>query len=204
MKIYGDLISPFVRMTVVTAHEVGLGAKVEHVVEAVRPTEVNAKLAKLSPIGKIPILETDHGHGIFDSRVIMEYLCHVAGNSTLIPDDGVKRFRVLTLQALAQGLADSAVAYRYEIAVRPKGLQWEDWMTRTVARITASLDDLESNWGSELADVTVGSICTAVVLSYIDFRLGDLCWRNGRPKLAAFHESFSHRESMVATALAAK
>ncbi len=204
MKIYGDLISPFVRMTVVTAHEVGLGAKVEHVVEAVRPTEVNAKLAKLSPIGKIPILETDHGHGIFDSRVIMEYLCHVAGNSTLIPDDGVKRFRVLTLQALAQGLADSAVAYRYEIAVRPKGLQWEDWMTRTVARITASLDDLESNWGSELADVTVGSICTAVVLSYIDFRLGDLGWRNGRPKLAAFHESFSRRESMVATALAAK
>ena len=25
MKIYGDLISPFVRMTIVTAHEVGLG-----------------------------------------------------------------------------------------------------------------------------------------------------------------------------------
>jgi glutathione S-transferase len=41
--------------------------------------------------------------------VIIEYLCHVAGNSSLIPDDGVKRFRVLTLQALGQGMADSAV-----------------------------------------------------------------------------------------------
>ncbi len=100
MKIYGDLISPFVRMTVVTAHEVGLGDKVLHIVEAVKPTEVNQKLAALSPIGKIPILETDHGHGIHDSRVIIEYLCHVAGNSTLIPNDGVKRFKVLTLQAL--------------------------------------------------------------------------------------------------------
>lgn len=204
MKIYGDLISPFVRMTVVTAHEVGLGGKIEHIVEAVRPTEVNAKLATLSPIGKIPVLETDHGHGIFDSRVIMEYLCHVAGNRSLIPDDGVRRFRVLTLQALAQGLADSAVAYRYEIGVRPKGLQWEDWMTRTVTRLNASFDDLEANWGAELAEVTAGSICAAVALSYIDFRLGDLSWRNGRPKLAAFHEGFSQRASMQKTALAQK
>ena len=144
MKIYGDLISPFVRMTVVTAHEVGLGDKVQHLVEAVKPTEVNAKLAALSPIGKIPILETDHGHGVYDSRVIMEYLCHVAGNSTLIPDDGVKRFRVLTLQALGQGLADSAVAYRYEVGVRPQGLQWQEWMSRTVTRMNAALSRLHS------------------------------------------------------------
>lgn len=204
MKIYGDLISPFVRMTVVTAHEAGLGSKVEHIMEPVKPTEVNAKLSALSPIGKIPVLETDHGHGIFDSRVIMEYLCHVAGNSALIPDDGVRRFRVLTLQALAQGLADSAVAYRYEVAARPKGLQWEDWMTRTVARINAALDDLENKWSAELAEVSVGSICAAVCLSYIDFRLGDMGWRNGRPKLAAFHEGFSRRESMQKTALAQK
>jgi glutathione S-transferase len=152
MKIYGDLISPFVRMTVVAAHEVGLGEKVQHIVEAVKPTEVNAKLAALSPIGKIPVLETDHGHGVYDSRVIIEYLAHVAGNSTLIPDDGVARFKVLTLQALAQGLADSAVAYRYETGIRPKGLQWEDWMKRTVSRINAALDDLDRNWGDTLAE----------------------------------------------------
>ena len=58
MKIYGDQIAPFVRMTVVAAHEVGLGDKVQHIVEPVRPTEVNAKLASLSPIGKNPVLET--------------------------------------------------------------------------------------------------------------------------------------------------
>ena len=37
MKIYGDLISPFVRMTIVAAHEVGLGDKVQHIVESVKP-----------------------------------------------------------------------------------------------------------------------------------------------------------------------
>ena len=204
MKIYGDLISPFVRMTMVTAHEVGLADKVQHVVEAVKLTEVNPRLAALSPIGKIPVLETDHGHGVYDSRVIIEYLCHVAGNSTLIPDDGVKRFRVLTLQALGQGLADAAVAYRYEIGVRPKGLQWQEFMERSVARLNAVIDELESNWSAALAEINAGSIAVAVTLGYIDFRLSELNWRNGRPKLAAFHEAFSKRESMMKTALQAK
>jgi glutathione S-transferase len=204
MKIYGDLISPFVRMTVVTAHEAGLEGRVQHVVEPVKPTEVNAKLSALSPLAKIPVLETYEGQGIYDSRVIMEYLCHVAGNTSLIPAERDGRFRVLTLQALGQGMADSAVAYRYETGVRPKGLQWEDWMTRTVARLQASFDELENNWMPQLEAVTVGSIAVAVTLGYIDFRLGDLGWRNGRPKLAAWHDGFSARPSMVKTSLAGR
>jgi glutathione S-transferase len=188
-------------MTIVTAHEVGLGGKVQHIVENTNPAQVNPRLAALSPIGKIPILETDHGHGIYDSRVIIEYLCHVAGNSSLIPDDGVKRFRVLTLQALGQAMADAAVALRYEVAARPKGLQWDDWMARAKTRINAALDDIEANWMDTLAEVTAGSIAVAVTLSYIDFRMPDFGWREGRPKLAAWHEAFSRRESMEKTSL---
>lgn len=201
MKIYGDTLSPFVRMAIVTAHEVGLGSKVQHIVMGVKPTEVNATVAGLSPIGKIPVLETDHGHGIYDSRVIIEYLCHVAGNSTLIPDDGVKRFRVLTLQALGQGLADAAVAYRYETAARPQGLQWQDWLDRTRTRLAAGFDDLEKNWQPCLAEINSGSIAIAVMLSYIDYRIPDIRWRAGRPRLGAFHEAFSQRESMKKTDL---
>lgn len=204
MKIYGDLISPFVRMTVVTAHEAGLGDRVQHLVEPVKPTEVNAKLSTLSPLAKIPVLETADGQGIYDSRVIMEYLCHVAGNTALIPSEPDRRFRALTLQALGQGMADSAVAYRYETGVRPKGLQWEDWMTRTVARLQASFDELEKNWMAQLEPVTVGAIAVAVTLGYIDFRLADLGWRNGRPRLANWHEAFSARPSMVKTSLAGR
>lgn len=202
MKIFGDMISPFVRMTIVTAHEAGLGDKVEHVVEAVKPTEVNGKLAALNPIGKIPVLETAHGHAIYDSRVIMEYLAHSGGHGELVPDEPVKRFRVLTLQALAVGLADSAVAYRYETAARPQGLQWQAWMDRSVIRINAALDDLDRNWQACLAECHVGSIAAAVALSYVDFRLGSLNWREGRTQLAMFHETFSARDSMKRTALA--
>ena len=201
MKIYGDFLSPFVRMCFVTAHEIGLGDKVQYVKEALSPTKANAKLTALSPIGKVPVLETDHGHAIYDSRVIIEYLCHVAGDRAIIPDDGVKRFRVLTLQALGQGLADAAVGYRYETAARPQGLQWTDWVERCKLRMTAAFDDFEGHWQAELAGVNAGSIAVAVVLSYIDFRLPGITWRDGRPRLSAFHGEFTKRASMVKTAL---
>jgi glutathione S-transferase len=201
MKIYGDVLSPFVRMSLVVAHEAGLGDRLEHVKESVKPTEVNQRLAALSPIGKVPVLETDHHHAIYDSRVIMEYLAHVAGNRTLIPDEGVKRFRILTMLALGQGLADTAVAYRYETAARPQGLQWHDWMARTRQRIDAIVSDLNGKWAAEFGLVHAGTVATAVALSYIDFRLPDLQWRSGNQALADFHKAFSERASMQATRL---
>jgi glutathione S-transferase len=203
MKIYGDIVSPFVRMCLVTAHEAGLGDKIELMAAKVLPTEANQQLAALSPIGKIPVLVTDHGHPIHDSRVIIEYLCHISGNKTLIPDDGVKRFRVLTLQATAQGIGDAAVSYRYETAQRPEALRWQAWMDRLKLRVDTALTEMDLHWERDLADVTAGSIAAAVVLSYLDYRLGAWAWRNGRPKLAAFHEGFSARPSMQRTALPA-
>ena len=204
MKLYGDIISPFVRMCLVCAHEAGIGDKVALTEAKVSPTEANKSLAGMAPLAKIPVLVTDHGHAIYNSRVIIEYLCHVAGNSTLIPDDGVKRFRVLTLQALAQGVGDAAVGYRYETGVRPKGLQWEGWMARQRERANAAFDDLERNWGACLEEVSVGSIAAAVVLDYVDYRLPDWSWRSGRPMLTAFHQKFSARPSMSKNALPPK
>lgn len=201
MKLYGDLISPFVRMCLVTAHETGLGGKIERVDAKVNPAAVNADLTALSPVGKIPVLVTDHNHPLYDSRVIIEYLCHVSGNKTLIPDDGVKRFRVLTLAALGQAIAEAGVSQRYETAARPQGLQWREWMERQALRVLAECDDLEKTWSKDLTEVTAGSIAVAVALSYLDFRLPDWPWRQGRPKLQAFHEAFSARPSMQATSL---
>jgi glutathione S-transferase len=201
MKIYGDFLSPFVRMCFVTAHELGLGDKVSHEKELVSPTKPNPRLTALSPIGKVPVLETDHGRAVYDSRVIIEYLCHVAGNSTIIPDDGVKRFRILTMQALSQGLGDAAVGLRYEVAARPQGLQWADWMERTKLRMNATFDDLEHHWEAEKAEVNAGSIAAAVVLAYIDYRLPDVKWREARPQLARFQERFSSRDSMKKTVI---
>lgn len=201
MKLYGDFLSPFVRMSMVAAIECGLADRIDHEKELVKPTEVNAKLSSLSAIGKVPVLETDHGHAIYDSRVIIEYLAHVSGNKTLIPDDGVKRFRILTLQALGQGLADAAVAYRYETAARPAELKWNDYASRLELRIGTIILDAERNTDSDLNEVHVGSIAIAVALSYIDFRLPTIKWRDTAPKLVEVHGRMLSRASFKQTAI---
>jgi glutathione S-transferase len=199
MKLHGDLLSPFVRMCMATAIEAGIQGKVQLLSAVTKPQEANAALAALSPIGKIPILETDHGHTVYDSRVIMEYLCHVSGNKTLLPDDGNKHFHILTLLALAQGMGDAAVALRYETFARPEAMRWPEMAERQRARINACLSELENNWHEYFAAVTLGTIATAVVLGYLDVRHPTLGWRTNRPRLAAFFEAMLKRDSFAYT-----
>ena len=203
MKLYGDFLSPFVRMSMVAAIECGLADRVTHVRELVKPTEENKTLAGMSAIGKVPVLQTNHGHAIYDSRVIIEYFAHVSGDGKLIPDEGVKRFRVLTLQALGQGLADAAVSYRYETAARPAGLKWNDYARRLEQRMGAIIADAESHWLAELAEVNAGSIAVAVALSYMDYRLPDFKWKDQAPKLEAFRQGMLLRDSFIKTAISA-
>ena len=196
MKLYGTLNSPFVRMSMVTAMECGLAMRVQLVGAGAKPDEVNEVLTKLSPVGKIPILETDHGRAIYDSRVIMEYFCHAAGNKQLLPDEGNKHFLVLTLLALAQGLGDASVTFRYEDFARAKELQWAEFKTRQRQRMEACIGELEGKWLNDLAEVTLGSIAAAVVLGYIDFRQLLPDWRKQHALLSEWHNTFKARESM--------
>ena len=199
MKLYGDLLSPFVRMSLVTALECGLGTRVQLVSTLVKPQEANPVLTRLSPIGKVPALETDHGHPLYDSRVIMEYFCHVAGNKVLLADDGAKHFKVLTLLALAQGMGDAAVALRYETFARPQEARWADLANRLRQRVAACMDEMELHWLELLGEVNLGTIAAAVVLGYVDIRELAPDWRKTRMGLAQWHETFAKRESMVNT-----
>ena len=200
MKLHGDLMSPFVRMCMATAMECGLGMRVQLVSAAVKPHEVNTTIEAQNPIGRIPVLERDNEHAIYDSRVIMAYFCSTSGNATLLPSDPSKRFRVLTTLALAQGVAEAAVALRYETFARPEALRWPDMTTRLRARIDAGLDALEHDGLGLLQDVTVASIGTACALSYIDARQLMPNWQSKRSWLSHWHEQFCKRESMVHTA----
>lgn len=200
MKLHSSPTSPFVRMVLVTAHEVGLIDKITLMdAGSVPPTEVHAVLTADNPLGKIPCLVTDHGHALYDSRVICEYLAHHGGRE-LFPDEPVKRFRVLTLQALAQGICDAGVSYRYEIAARPKEARWPAWADRQLARIAASLDEMERGFAPDLGEVSIGTIAAACALGYMEFRFADRKYLETRPNLAAFYRTFSGRPSMAATA----
>jgi glutathione S-transferase len=202
MKLHFNRASPFVRMVRVTAHEAGVAEHIELLpTGAMSPVNVNREVTADNPLGKIPCLVTDHGHALFDSRVICEYLAHHGGHAGLFPDEPVKRFRVLTLQALGHGIADAAVLYRYETTMRPEALRWQAFVERQLERIDNALDVLEGRWTMHLEEVTAGSIAVACALGYLDFRVADHPWRETRPQLATVYEAFAKRPSMLASEL---
>ena len=80
-----------------------------------------AELIKANPLGKIPVLLTDEGEAVFDSRAITQYLNRISG-SALFPRSAAKRNDAERLEALADGICDCLLAHVYERRSRP-----EEW-----------------------------------------------------------------------------
>lgn len=199
MKLYFAPLSPFVRKVRVAALELGIADRIELVTVSSTPVAMNADLAKVNPLGKLPALVADDGDLLFDSAVIVEYLDALAGGGKLIPASGQARWAVKRLEALADGLADAAILMRYEQALRPADKQWPEWIAGQKQKVIQSLDALEGQ--SWLFDDTfdAGKIAVACALAYIDLRFGDLGWRTGRETLARWYEKATARPSMAAT-----
>ena len=124
MKLLYQTHSPYARKVLVAAHEVGLADKLEVVHQETSPTRRNEDVISLNPLGKVPVLICDDGLVLFDSTVICEYLDGMHEGQKLIPASGKTRWLALRLQALAQGIADSGIAVRWEAERRPDALRW--------------------------------------------------------------------------------
>lgn len=195
MKLRYSPTSPYVRKVLITAIETGQESVIERV--PTNPWDPETDLPNDNPLGKVPALTLDEGVTLFDSPVICEYLCSRVGAS-LVPGQGSGRWRVLRLQALGDGILDAAVLRLLE-GKRPPEIQKADWIERQKRAIGRGVDALEEavgGWGDEL---TLGQITAGAVLGYLDFRFSGDEWRNGRPGLENWYETFSQRPSMRQT-----
>ena len=199
MKLWYSPPSPFVRKVLMLAYETGQIDKLELVDVSNTALTPDAELAKLNPLGKIPTLILEDGHTLFDSRVISEYLDGLHDGKKMLPAEGMDRYNVLVCQAMGDGIMETAVAIRYEQALRPQEFQWNVWMDAQQKKIVQALDVLETWRAGRLQDIHLGSISVASALSYLDFRQPDFNWREGRPVLMQMLATFSERESMLKT-----
>lgn len=193
MKLYQSPASPYARKVVICANELGLLPKIELRLTSPQTEEA---YGKVNPIQRIPALELEDGLVLFDSRVICEYLDSIGGGK-LFPAAGLARFRVLKLQALADGLCDAAVPRRQETLRAPERQSKEFLASRE--RMIRQICDAWEGTVDQLAGVNIGTIATAVALGYLDFRFPGDEWRQGRPKLAKWHEEFAKRPSFQST-----
>jgi glutathione S-transferase len=198
VRLYHSPTSPFVRKVVVTLHETGLLDKVELVPAAGTPVEPGTLPLARNPLGKIPTLERDDGPALYDSRVITRYLDDLAGGR-LYPA-APPLWDPLTLEATADGLMEAAVLVVYEGRTRPEERRHAPWVEAQWDKIARGLDAVEARWMSHLAGpLDAGQIGIGCALGYLDFRLADRGWRDGRPALAGWEARFAERPAMQAT-----
>ena len=178
-----------------TAIEAGVVAKLE--LETTNPWDPDTDVTAQNPIGKIPALTLPDGDVLFDSPVICEYLDSLRDPPRLFPPEGAARWRALTRMALADGLMDAAILRRREL-MRPGDEQSLWWVERQLGIVNRAVDAMDVQ--AEAYDgIDIGLMTTAISLSYLDFRVPDLAWRDGHPHLSAWYERFSQRPSIQDT-----
>jgi glutathione S-transferase len=192
--------SPFGRKVLIGASILGFADKI-----AVQATDLNDpadSIREQNPLGKLPVLVVEDGTIYYDSRVILEYLDHLAGGGRIIPREASARFAVLRLQALCDGILDASILIIYESRYRPADKQVQNWLDRQAGKVARGLAALEAAPPPLTALPDVGQIALACVLGYRDLRF-DGAWRADHPRLADWLTAFEQQVPAFAATRAA-
>jgi glutathione S-transferase len=197
MKLYLNKTSPYARLALAIAHEAGLAGRME--LAWVEPWDDVPALLAVSPLGKVPALETDSGIALIESATICDHLIAVSGRNHLMPPQAAEREDTLHRLGLGRATIDCAfgvvIERRFALGETPPlARRWLGALPRAVATLDriAGRRALPSN--PDLGDVAV-----AVAFDYVDFRLSEIGWRTSAPALARWVDGMRARPSMIAT-----
>ncbi|MGD9921456.1 MAG: glutathione S-transferase family protein [Pseudorhodoplanes sp.] len=196
MKLHSTITSAFARKVWVVAHETGLSGRIERI--ATNP-HIDEYLREDNPLCRIPTLVLDDGDVLFDSPVICEYLDSLHSGPKLFPPTGVERWFALRLQALGDGIVDTNIARRDELA-RPTAEQRQDLVEHRRRGVDAGYAWLDARITEiGLAPLTIGQVAIGCALGWSLIAFPEDPWRKNHPRLAAWHADFEKRPSMAAT-----
>eukprot|EP01037_Dinobryon_pediforme_P019454 gene19454-19876_t len=198
MQLLSSPTSPFARKARVMILERGLDVAVVGANPFGTTEEVEA-LRRANPLGKIPALILDDGRALFDSPVICEYLDSLGDAAPLAPRSGPARWNALRRQALGDGVAEAGFNIVME-GRRPADQRSDAWAARWRGAILSSAAALEGELSGDAQPFDLGAITLACAFGYIRFRLPDIDWSVGNPKLSAWIDSLLARDSLAATA----
>jgi glutathione S-transferase len=168
--------------------------------EGIQETSVSSMdspelLTKANPISQVPALIFDDGSSLWDSPLICAYLDTQGSAPPLTPPAD---FAIRRRETAADGIMELAVKLRQE-QLRPEAERSPSWQERWRVNIRRALDVGEADPGLDGEGFDLGVIAWGCALPYLDFRHGDLNWREGRPRLAALSARLDARPSFIAT-----
>jgi glutathione S-transferase len=190
MILYGRYLSPFARRVGVWMHL--QGRTFEHLPLPARGPGSEG-LVEVNPMLRIPALRLDDGTVLIESFAIIDWLEETApAGRRLLPPSGVERMRRLQGVALANTLAEKAVALSAERIRRPKELHWPDEIARVDMQVAKALEIAEAHTpesGFTGAGGAPDGATVAIVTAY-DFTAKVFPEHGGRryPRLSALSE----------------
>jgi glutathione S-transferase len=180
--------SPFGRKARIAAGLLGLAGQID--VQAADTNNPADNIRQQNPLGKIPVLIAADGAAYYDSRVILDYLDHLAGGGRIIPREPKERFAALRLQALCDGILDACILLVYEERFRPLERREPKWIEHQAGKVARGLAALEASPLNLDPLPNVGQIALACVLGYRDLRFAG-SWRTDHPRLVGWLDKFS-------------
>ena len=192
MKLYGSLLSPFVRKAAVVLELKGL--RYENI--PFMPVNPDIQYLRISPLGKIPALE-DGDLAISDSSVICEYLEERYPAVATMPSDIAQRARARWFEEYSDSkLAELCVGgIFYQRIVKPVLLQQQTNQLKVDQTINELLPPAQNYLESQLpsegflfgkisrADISIVSFF--INAEYADYRVDQDQW----PRLSALIDS---------------
>lgn len=196
MKLYGSPTSPYVRKVRAFMKERNIDC--EFVVEG--PHDEAGNVARLNPLGKVPLIVRDDGEVLFDSPMLIEYLDSLR-DEALYPPPSEARWQVQRWRALGQGLCDATVARLMETRRVPER-QDPAVIARQEDKVAGALRfaDERVSGGNYLFGERFGiaDIAMAVALEYVDFRYAH-DWRSQYKRLAHWLSGIADQHSLKET-----
>lgn len=202
MKLIGTTTSPYVRKVRIVLAE----KKLEYEFVQENPWAADCTLSTFNPLGKVPCLILAKPDSVlYDSRVIVEYLDALSPVCRLIPANGRERLEVKIWEALADGIADAALAALLENHWEGRTPEQRSpaWVTRQLDKAQSGLtemarllDDKPFCAGKQFS---LADVATVAVLGWLDYRFPSIAWRKNYPNLADLHERMLERTSFADT-----
>lgn len=188
--LYYSKLSPYAAKARMAVALVGYPAAAQ----AVDTWNPPAGFLDANPLGKVPVLITQDGTPVYDSRVILAFLDDWSGGR-LYPADRPTARRVMQYESLCDGVCDCLQAIMSERRFRPEDKLHQPWIDRQWEKVVRGLVVLEAERPE--GPVDAGALALRGMLGYLSIRFEGL-WEAGRPRLKAWMTDFDARNPDLA------
>lgn len=197
-KLISATPSPYARKVRIALAEKGI--PFELITEV--PWDSTTATPKYNPLEKLPVLITEGGESVYESRFILEWLEAHHPEPSLLPADRDGRLAARQMEVLADGVCDAFVLLFWERHRAPEH-QSQEWMARQRRKIDGGLREIARRVGT--GEFAVGNrfgladIAAATVVGYLAVRDPSLDWRTPYPNLAAYSDRMETRPSFASS-----